>query len=83
MAANKAGIRLATVATRTPAAAHAFQARVARGLAAADVLPAVAELPEGLSGDDVQTVLGGFGGAETRRLLAEIDRRIAALPLDP
>lgn len=81
MAANKAGIRLAAVATRDTAAAHAFQARVARGLAVSDILPAVTDLPEGLARDDIQGVLGGLGGAETRRLLDEIDRRIAALPL--
>lgn len=82
MAANKAGIRLATAATTTTTAAHAFQARIGRGVAVADLLPAVADLPEGISRDELQARFGGLGGAETRRLLAEIDRRVAALPLD-
>ena len=81
MAANKAGIRLATAATRSTKGAHAFQARIGRGAAVADLLPPLADLPEGISRDDLQSTFGGLGGAETQRLLAEIDQRIAALPL--
>ncbi|MFM7184361.1 MAG: hypothetical protein ACKO4Z_06275 [Planctomycetota bacterium] len=81
MAANTAGIRLATVATRNSKSAHAIQTRVARGVGVADLFPSLAELPEGISRDDLQADYGGLGGAETTRLLGEIDRRIAALPL--
>jgi hypothetical protein len=38
-------------------------------------------LPEGITRDQLQADYGGIGGTETRRLLGEIDRRIAALPL--
>lgn len=81
MAANTAGIRLASVATQNSKSAHAIQTRVARGVEVADLLPSLAELPEGISRDDLQATYGGIGGAETRRLLGEIDRRIANLPL--
>lgn len=81
MAANTAGIRLAGVATRNAKSAHAIQVRVAKGVGVADLLPSLAGLPEGLSRDELQADYGGLGGAETRRLLGEIDRRIAALPL--
>ena len=81
MAANTAGIRLASVATQDSKSAHALQTRVARGVEVADLLPSLAELPEGISRDDLQATYGGIGGAETRRLLGEIDRRIANLPL--
>lgn len=81
MAANSAGIRLAATATRNDAAAHALQARLRDAVAVADILPSVAELPEGIDRDALQADYGGLGGTETRRLLAEIDRRIAALPL--
>lgn len=81
MAANTAGIRLAGVATQNSKSAHAIQTRVARGVEVADLLPSLAELPEGISRDDLQATYGGIGGAETRRLLGEIDRRIANLPL--
>jgi hypothetical protein len=50
-------------------------------VAVADLLPPLADLPEGISRDDLQSTFGGLGGAETQRLLAEIDQRIAALPL--
>jgi hypothetical protein len=81
MAANTAGIRLAAAATRNSESAHALQARVAKGVAVADVFPSVAELPEGLSRDALQAAFGGIGGVGTQRLLTEIDRRIAALAL--
>jgi hypothetical protein len=47
----------------------------------ADLFPSIAELPEGISRDDLQANYGGLGGAVTRRLLGEIDRQIAVLPL--
>ena len=81
MAANTAGIRLASVATRNSKSAHAIQARVAKGVGVADLLPSLADLPEGISRDELQANYGGLGGVETRRLLGEIDRRIAVLPL--
>jgi hypothetical protein len=81
MAANTAGIRLASVATQNSKSAHAIQTRVARGVEVADLLPSLTDLPEGISRDDLQATFGGIGGAETRRLLGEIDRRIANLPL--
>lgn len=81
MAANTAGIRLTAVATRDPKSAHAMQDRVRRGIEVADMLPSLAGLPEGITRDQLQADYGGIGGTETRRLLGEIDRRIAALPL--
>lgn len=81
MAANMAGIRLAAVATRAPKSARAMQDRVRRGVEVADLLPSLAGLPEGITRDQLQTEYGGIGGAETQRLLGEIDRRIATLPL--
>jgi hypothetical protein len=81
MAANAAGIRLAVVATRDARSAHAIQERIRRGVEVADLLPSIRGLPEGITRDRLQTDFGGLGGAETRRLLAEIDDRIAALPL--
>ena len=50
-------------------------------MAVADVFPSVADLPEKITGDALFKDYGGLGGAEARRLLAEIDRRIAELPL--
>lgn len=79
MAANKAGIRLAVAAMRDAAAAHRVQDRLAAGVAVADILPELTGLPEGLPRGELQARFGGLGGAETQRLLEEIDRRIALL----
>ena len=81
MAANSAGIRLASVATRNSRSARALQARIRQGVEVADLLPSIRGLPEAITRDQLQADYGGLGGAETRRLLGEIDRRIAELPL--
>jgi hypothetical protein len=81
MAANSAGIRLAVAATASPAAARALQVRLRRVEDVAEVFPSIAGLPENLDRDRFQADFGGLGGAETRRLFAEIDRRIASLPI--
>jgi hypothetical protein len=80
MLANKAGIRFAVVAGRDADAARDLQLRIARGIGTGDLVPPIDGLPEGLSRDEFQSGFGGIGGAETRRLFAEIDRRIAGLP---
>jgi len=81
MAANSAGIRLAVAATRNSPAAHTMQTRIRRGVEVSDLLPSLRGLPEGITRDQLQADYGGLGGVETRRLLGEIDRRIAELPL--
>lgn len=81
MAANSAGIRLASAATSSSRTAHTMQARIRRGVEVADLLPSLRDLPEGITRDQLQADYGGLSGAETRRLLGEIDRRIGELPL--
>lgn len=81
MAANSAGIRMAAVATRTARSAHDVQTRIRRGVEVSDVLPSIRGLPEAITGDQLQADFGGLGGAETKRLLGEVDRRISELPL--
>jgi len=81
MAANSAGIRLASVATRNSRSARALQARIRQGVEVSDLLPSLRALPEGITRDQLQADYGGLSGAETRRLLGEIDRRIGDLPL--
>ena len=78
MAANKAGIRFAVVATRNAESAHAAQLRIRRGVHVDDLFPDVDGLPEGISRDELQSEFGGLGGAETRRLFEVIDRRLGA-----
>lgn len=79
MAANKAGIRFAVVATRDAASARSMQMRIIHGAHRLNLAPDISGLPEGISGDDFRSMYGGLGGENTRAILAEIDRRIRAL----
>jgi hypothetical protein len=81
MAANRAGIRLAQVATFNAASARAVQERLAGNVGIADVFPDVSDLPEDLPAAEFQARFGGAKGAEYQRMLAEIDRRLALCSL--
>lgn len=80
MLANKAGIRFAHVATQNEASAREVQLRIAQGVDIEDFMPEIDGLPEGIPRDDFQSQYGGLGGAETRRLLEKIDKRIETRP---
>lgn len=79
MAANKAGIRFAVVATRDADSARSMQMRIIQGAIAYRFVPDISNLPEGISGDQFHAEYGGLGGAKTREILAEIDRRVRVL----
>ena len=51
------------------------------GIDERDLMPDVSDLPESLSDAEVEKRFGGIGGARYGAMLAEIDARIAALPL--
>lgn len=78
MLANKAGIRFAVVATRNEDSARDVQLRIAQGADLEQLMPEIDGLPEGITRDELQSEYGGLGGPGTRRLLAEIDKRIEA-----
>jgi len=78
MAANKAGIGFAVAATRSEPSARAIQLRIADGVDIDDFFPDVRGLPEGITRDELQFEYGGLGGAKTRAILEEIDRRVLA-----
>ena len=80
LAADEAGNRFTRAATRDPASARALQARIRAGLRFADFVPELRDLPEGIPGAEFQERYGGLGGAETKRLVDEIERRLAACP---
>jgi hypothetical protein len=81
IAANRAGTRFGEIATLSPPRAQALAQAVAAGVVESDFMPAVADLPEFLPEAEFKRRYGGVGGAGYERLIAEIDRRIAALPL--
>ncbi len=78
--ADRAGTAFGEYATRDEKGARALQARLAKGFALDDYFPAADGLPEGIQDRELQARYGGVGGKEYNRLVAEIERRIAALP---
>lgn len=78
IAADRAGTRLGLLARRDP---RALQARLARGVRDSDLMPDVADLPEFLGEADFRAAYGGVDAPPYRRMLADIERRLDALPL--
>ncbi len=78
LAADAAGNRFARAATRDANAARAMQDRLRSGAHLADFVPDMRGLPEGLSADAFHERYGGLGGAGTRDVVADIERRLAA-----
>ena len=78
MAANRAGTRFGEKLLQSPAQ---MQAALADGVRDADLLPRVDDLPEFMSQPEFLRRFGGVGAPAYNLLLAEIDRRIAALAL--
>ncbi len=78
MAANRAGTRFGELAVQQPAQ---LQAALARGVQESDLLPATADLPEFMPEAEFKRRYGGVGAPAYEALMAEIDRRVGALPL--
>jgi hypothetical protein len=80
MAANRAGTRFGELALQQPLE---LQRRLLErpALADGDLLPALADLPEFMPEPEFRRRFGGVGAPAYEALLADIDRRIAALPL--
>jgi hypothetical protein len=86
LAADRAGARLAEVATRSERDAAAIQARLQRGFVVDDYFPPAADLPEDLSASLFRQQYGDIGDSRYRLQLAAIDARLdqcAGLSLQP
>lgn len=81
LAANRAGIRFARLATGSPADARALRAFAQRGLSENDFMPPIEGLPEGLDPQDFKADFGDPQSTAYRRLVGLIDGRIDARPL--
>jgi hypothetical protein len=77
IAADRAGTRLGELALTQP---HRLQDILASGVQESDVMPAWTDLPEFLPEAEFKRRYGGVGAAPYLALLAEIDRRVSALP---
>jgi len=78
MAANRAGTRFGELAVQDPLR---LQSALARGVQDSDLVPDASDLPEFMPEAEFLRRFGGVGSPAYNTLLADIDRRIQALPL--
>jgi hypothetical protein len=78
VAADRAGTRFGELARRRP---RELQERLASGVDDAALMPPWSDLPGSLAEAEFRRRFGDVGAPAYQHLIAEIDRRIAALPL--
>ena len=81
IAADRAGTRFGELAMAGGAGSARLQQLLARGLQESDLLPDVRDLPEFLTEAEFKRRFGGIGQPPYLKMVGEIERRIAALPL--
>jgi hypothetical protein len=80
LAADRAGIRFAQIATDASGGATRMQDLLATAKSEGAYFPSIAGLPEWLSEKAFEKKFGGVGGDAYLKLVREIDRRIAGRP---
>jgi hypothetical protein len=80
IAADRAGAKFGEYAVHRDGA-RILQKKIGAGVNERDIMPATADLPEFMKDAEFQRRFGGVNGAEYKKMMAEIERRIAALPL--
>ncbi|NKN33647.1 hypothetical protein [Marichromatium bheemlicum] len=81
LAANRAGIRFAGLATATPAQARWVRERARAGLVEDDFMPRIAGLPEGMNKTEFAARFGDTEDPRYRRIAEHIERRLDARPI--
>ena len=80
IAADRAGVRFGESAVKSVMAKQ-LQAKVGAGIIESDLMPATADLPEFMPETEFKRRFGGVDEGEYKKMMAEIERRVAALPL--
>jgi hypothetical protein len=80
IATNHAGTRFGEYAAN-PALAQKLQRQLSMGIGEKDIMPATDDLPESLPEKEFLKRFGGIGAPPYKKMMADIERRIAALPL--
>ena len=80
IAADRAGTRLGEYAAN-PALAQKVQRQLSAGVGEKDIMPKTADLPEFMPEKEFLRRYGGVDAPPYKKMMAEIERRIAALPL--
>ena len=81
IAADRAGTRFGEEAIKTPDSARKLQQRVAAGIVDRDIISDTEDLPEYISEADFKRRFGGVDGAAYRKMMSDIEQRVAALVL--
>ena len=86
MAANRAGTRFGELAARQPDRLHAALRALTAGrsgqrLQESDFMPRAEDLPEFMAEPEFMRRFGGIGAPAYQQQMAEIERRVAALPV--
>jgi len=81
IAADLAGTRFGELAVSNKESALRVQRKVTRGIRDSDILPKVVDLPEFMPEAEFRKRFGGIGSPVYKRMMDDIERRIAALPL--
>lgn len=81
LAADRAGIRFAEEATSSEARARRLQSLMAAEMSELLFFPSLEGLTEGIAGGEFERDYSGLDSPAYRAAIAEIDRRLAALPL--
>ncbi len=81
LAADRAGVRFAEVATSSEASARALQSALAAGAKESDFFPRVGDLPEGLSDDAFKARYGEIDAPAYEAVVKLIDARIGKIAL--
>ena len=81
IAADRAGTRFGELAAGNRASATRLQRRVGGGVTESDVMPPASDLPEYMTQAEFQRRFGGIGAPPYKAMMADIEGRVAALPL--
>jgi len=80
IAADRAGTRFGETAAES-AAGRRLQQRLRAGVVERDLMPATADLPEFMPEAEFQRRFGGIDAPPYKKMMADIEGRVAALPL--
>ncbi len=81
IAADRAGTRFGETATQSAEHARGLQQRVSAGVRESDLMPEVGDLPEYMPEAEFKRRFGGIGAPAYQRMMQDIERRVAAVPL--
>jgi hypothetical protein len=80
IAADRAGTRFGELAANDQASARILHNRLAAQVREKDIMPPAEDLPENMPAAEFKRRFGGVDAPEYKKMMAEIERRIAVLP---